>query len=200
MATRSERWDENGNRVPFSNAVSLGWPVNTKLPNLAASIDPAWPAAGSKLYYSRCNLPDCNDLDIYEATWHPDCNGNGKDDLEEIASGDVEDANGDGIPDDCAGAPVSFRRGDCNDDGTVDIADAVCTLEWLFLVGEAPQCIAAANTNGDESVDIGDPVYSLWFFFAGGPDPVQPFPICGRSLLEADIELGCEAPPKNCPQ
>ena len=36
-----------------------------------------------------------------EATWHPDCNGNKKDDLVEIAGGESEDADGDGVPDEC---------------------------------------------------------------------------------------------------
>ena len=38
-----------------------------------------------------------------------------------------------------------FLRGDCNDNGTVDISDAVCTLEWLFLGRAAPGCVAATN-------------------------------------------------------
>jgi hypothetical protein len=49
---------------------------------------------------------------------------------------------------DGAGEP-SFIRGDCNDDGGVDISDAVCVLNWLFLGGSAPDCAAVANSNGD---------------------------------------------------
>ena len=92
----------------------------------------------------------------------------------------------------------SFRRGDCNTDGRVDISDVVSTLEWLFRDGEALGCVAAANTNGDDAVDIGDAVYSLWFSFGGGPAPVTPFPKCGTSNLVADQVLGCVTPPKNC--
>ena len=91
-----------------------------------------------------------------------------------------------------------FLRGDSNNDGRVDVSDAVATLLWLFRDGEAPGCIAAANANGDDGVDIGDPVYSLLFFFVGGPAPDKPFPTCGTSDLEADRELGCETP-ENCP-
>ena len=92
---------------------------------------------------------------------------------------------------------TSFRRGDCNDDGEVDISDAVCTLEWLFLGREEPGCVAATNTNGDEAVDISDPVSLLGFLFLGGPAPVGPFPACGPSDLEADVALGCEE--TSCP-
>ena len=84
-----------------------------------------------------------------------------------------------------------FLRGDCNDDGGVDISDAVCTLEWLFLGRAEPGCVAATNTNGDDAVDISDPVSLLGFLFLGGPPPVEPSPDCGTSDLEADAELGC---------
>lgn len=95
--------------------------------------------------------------------------------------------------------PETFRRGDCNDDGEVNISDAVCVLNWLFLGSRDPGCIAALNTNGDEDVDIADPVYSLWFSFLGGPPPVPPYPECGPGTLPADEET-CETPQSNCPQ
>ncbi len=54
-----------------------------------------------------------------------------------------EDLNGDGDTEDGVLHLVDlsrlselkpfFVRGDCNDDGTVDLSDAVCTLNWLFL-------------------------------------------------------------------
>jgi hypothetical protein len=92
-----------------------------------------------------------------------------------------------------------FRRGYCNDDGTVDISDAVCVLEWLFLGREEPGCVAATNVNGDEAVDISDAVSLLGFLFLGGPTPVAPYPDCGTSDLETDRELGCERSQRNCP-
>ena len=92
-----------------------------------------------------------------------------------------------------------FLRGDCNDDGNVDLSDAVCTLNWLFLGGPAPGCLAATNTNGDEEVDLSDPVSLLNHLFLGGPAPVLPFPECGPGTLPTDAET-CESPPNNCPQ
>jgi uncharacterized repeat protein (TIGR03803 family) len=91
-----------------------------------------------------------------------------------------------------------FRRGDCNDDGIVDISDAVCVLNWLFLDGNRPGCIAATNTNGDAVVNITDASYLLNSLFLGGPAPVAPFPGCGPGTLPADDET-CETRPKNCP-
>ena len=88
-----------------------------------------------------------------------------------------------------------FLRGDCNDDGTVNISDATCALNRLFVGGPAPGCLAALNTNGDHDVNIADPVSLLTFLFAGGPAPSAPFPDCGPGVLPADEEHGCANPP-----
>ena len=92
---------------------------------------------------------------------------------------------------------VTFRfvRGDGNADGKVDISDATYTLNWLFLDGTAPDCLATMNANGDTTVDISDAGYLLNFLFSGGAAPVDPFPDCGPGTLEADRELGCANPP-----
>ena len=94
---------------------------------------------------------------------------------------------------------IDFRRGDCNDDGTVDVSDASCILNWLFLGGATPGCIAVTNTNGDASADISDAVYVLARLFLGGPAPFAPFPDCGAGTLPTDEE-SCATPPKSCQQ
>ncbi len=95
-----------------------------------------------------------------------------------------------------SGPGSEFVRGECNDDGEVNISDALCLLGWLFLGGPTPGCLAAANTNGDEAVNISDPVALLGFLFLGGPPPVEPFPDCGPRP-EGET-LGCDAPPAAC--
>lgn len=92
-----------------------------------------------------------------------------------------------------------FTRGDSNDDARVDVSDAIFDLEWLFLGGPAPGCLAAANSNGDEVVNGADPVYLLHHLFLGTPAPVEPFPRCGASNLAVDVALGCETPLSPCP-
>lgn len=94
--------------------------------------------------------------------------------------------------------PTLFRRGDCNDDGSVDISDAICVLNWLFAGGEEPGCVAVANTNGDADADLSDAVYLLGHLFLGGPEPAAPYPECGPGFLAADGVLGCLGP-NNCP-
>ncbi len=87
---------------------------------------------------------------------------------------------------------ASLRRGDCNGDGDVNLADAVCVLNWLFAGTGPPGCVAATNTNGDGAANITDATYLLNHLFSGGPAPVAPFPDCGPGELPADEELGCE--------
>lgn len=75
------------------------------------------------------------------------------------------------------------RPGDCNQDGTADITDAVCLLGFLF--GGSPEVlpcgdgsvsqpgnVALLDCNGDSGIDLSDPVCLLSFLFGGGPAPV----------------------------
>lgn len=94
------------------------------------------------------------------------------------------------------GQEPRFLRGDCTGDGTVNISDATCLLNWLFAGGEAPGCVAATNTNGDDAANITDATYLLTHLFGEGPPPVQPYPECGPGALPTDTVLGCANPPK----
>ena len=89
-----------------------------------------------------------------------------------------------------------FVRGDSNEDGGVDISDAVYILGWLFL-GRELGCPAAMNANGDEAVDLSDPVWLLNHLFLGGLPPVAPYPECGPGMLPSDRAM-CETPRANC--
>ncbi len=93
-------------------------------------------------------------------------------------------------------ARLRFLRGDCNDDGNIDISDAVCILNWLFLGGATPGCLAVTNANGDPGADLSDPVYMLNHLFLGGPAPVMPFPDCGP--MPDDENMPCDLQPKSC--
>jgi hypothetical protein len=70
--------------------------------------------------------------------------------------------------------------GDCNQDGAVDLSDAVCLLGFLFQNNPAvlPCSTMAGNfelmdCNGDGSIDLSDVIYKLAFLFQGGNAPVQ---------------------------
>ena len=85
-----------------------------------------------------------------------------------------------------------FRRGDCDNDGSVNVTDAVCALNWAFLEGPRPGCVAATDGTGDGRVDLSDAVYLLNYAFLNGPTLAAPFPDCGLSELETDSPLGCQ--------
>lgn len=78
-------------------------------------------------------------------------------------------------------SPVAqIRRGDCNDDGTFDIGDAIYGLSFLFASGLPPSCEDTCDTNDDGAVDIGDPIHGLTALFASGQLPPSPGPmVCG---------------------
>ena len=61
-------------------------------------------------------------------------------------------------------------RGDCNDDGGFDIADAVFLLSYLFLSGSV-NCQNACDNNDDEQLNIADAVSALSALFTGGAPP-----------------------------
>lgn len=101
------------------------------------------------------------------------------------------------------GGPARFRfvRGDCSGDGQVSgqVTDAVFVLDFNFLGGRSPPCLAACDANGDGRVTgaVTDAVWLLSFNFLGGPPPPEPFPGCGFET-PADRALGCETPPESC--
>ncbi len=61
-----------------------------------------------------------------------------------------------------------FVRGDSNADWGVDIADAIFTMQYLFLAGPEPVCLAAADANDDDAVNITDVITTLGMLFGGG--------------------------------
>lgn len=79
--------------------------------------------------------------------------------------------------------PRTFRRGDSNSDGAVNLSDAVTTLNDLFLgVWTSPQplCEDAADSNDDGLLNITDPIYILNFLFLGSAAPPAPYPDPGE--------------------
>jgi hypothetical protein len=82
-----------------------------------------------------------------------------------------------------------FVRGDANDDGSVDLTDAVVILELLFSGGRSIRCMHAADVDDSGAVQITDPIYLLMYLFRGGEEPVAPFREAGTD--EEVDELPC---------
>lgn len=73
------------------------------------------------------------------------------------------------------GTDVTFQRGMVNDDGEIDLGDAIAILSHLFAGGRLPLNRNGADVNGDGVIDLADAVYLLAYLFAGGPEPPAPF-------------------------
>lgn len=69
---------------------------------------------------------------------------------------------------------ASFRRGDANLDGAVDISDVTRSLMTLFQGSPHPYCMDAMDANDDGEVDISDPVATLIHLFRGGAELPAP--------------------------
>ncbi len=80
---------------------------------------------------------------------------------------------------DCPSRARDFRRGDTNDDGRLNIADAIATLGFLFARGAPPRCFDAADANDDGRLNIGDALTTLMHLFAGLRELEPPFGACG---------------------
>ena len=94
------------------------------------------------------------------------------------------------------GGQQRFKRGDANADNTVNIADAIFTLGFLFGGGPAPACMDAADANDDGTVNIADAIAALGYLFGGTGDLPAPFGSCG--VDPTDDVLGCVSFPP-CP-
>lgn len=102
-------------------------------------------------------------------------------------------------PDVPGGDEAQFRRGDADDNGTVNITDAVGILGFLFGGGGGTlTCEEAGDINNDGQVNITDPVRLLNHLFAqeAAPEPpgletCGPDPDDGGPKMEDGTTLGC---------
>jgi hypothetical protein len=68
----------------------------------------------------------------------------------------------------------SYMCGDANGDETVDVADAVYLINYVFKSGPAPDPEASGDSNADGAVDVADAVYTINYVFKSGPPPLCP--------------------------
>ncbi|HIO65151.1 MAG TPA: HYR domain-containing protein [Planctomycetes bacterium] len=82
-----------------------------------------------------------------------------------------------------------FIRGDANDDGAIDISDAIVIIGYIFL-GTPSDCHDALDCNDSGNIDISDAIFHFNTLFQGGPPPPPPFDVCG--LDPTEDPLVCE--------
>ena len=84
-----------------------------------------------------------------------------------------------------------FIRGDVNQDSTLNVADVISLLEYLFGGGKQPFCLDSADANDDGKLDLADAIRTLGYLFAGGATLPDPFGTCGPDPTED--ELDCQS-------
>jgi hypothetical protein len=93
---------------------------------------------------------------------------------------------------------VTFRRGDNDGNGVVDITDPISSLGYQFLGTFDPPCLDALDWDDNGSVEITDPIGNLTRQFLGGPPAAAPgSEICGvdPTTDAGGGDLGCESYP-----
>ncbi|MBI4604654.1 MAG: VCBS repeat-containing protein [Planctomycetes bacterium] len=93
----------------------------------------------------------------------------------------------------------TFTRGDVNEDGNVDVSDALAVCEQLFL-GRKMVCGDASDADDSGLVDISDPICLLRFLFRQGSPPAHPYPEPGGDTVSDSghnfrqgigVDIGC---------
>ncbi|MEZ5357763.1 MAG: hypothetical protein R3F48_02965 [Candidatus Zixiibacteriota bacterium] len=74
------------------------------------------------------------------------------------------------IKTDCSSSCCDLA-GDANNDGGLNIGDAVYLINHIFKGGAAPVCMDEGDANADCSLNIGDAVYLINHIFKGGAAP-----------------------------
>ncbi len=78
---------------------------------------------------------------------------------------------------------TNFMRGDSDDNGKVDLVDAIFVLDYLFRDGKIPACLKASDANDDGLVNLGDAIKILTVLFSSGQMPI-PYPDAGPDVTE----------------
>jgi hypothetical protein len=71
---------------------------------------------------------------------------------------------------------ATFKRGDANNDNTVNFTDVTYISNWMSLGGPRPCNLDAADANDDGAVNVTDLVYLSNWLSSGGPIPPAPGP------------------------
>jgi len=79
-----------------------------------------------------------------------------------------------------------FVCGDANNDGELNVGDAVYIMYYVFRGGPAPEPFSSGDADGDCTCTIADAVYLINTIFTSGPLPVCP------ACQVADLLSGCK--------
>ncbi|MEO2150593.1 MAG: HYR domain-containing protein [bacterium] len=92
-----------------------------------------------------------------------------------------------------------FIRGDCSNDGNINIQDSVLLLNHLFS-GTPVACRDASDVNDDGLINLVDPIYELMYIMGLGPVPPSPGVVCGADPTPDALECSSfNACSQECP-
>jgi chitodextrinase len=66
---------------------------------------------------------------------------------------------------------LTWVLGDANQDGAVNVGDAVFLISYVFKGGDGPYPLKVGDVNADCNVNVGDAVYLISYIFRGGEPP-----------------------------
>jgi hypothetical protein len=92
----------------------------------------------------------------------------------------------------------TFKRGDADGSGSLEVTDAINNLAYQFLGNFAAPCLDALDFDDSGAVDLSDAISSLTHQFVSGPAPAAPgLELCGPDPTpDANGgDLGCDAYP-----
>ena len=95
-----------------------------------------------------------------------DSYGDACDNCPTVTNEDQADVNENGVGDVC-----DYIPGDANGDGSVNITDAIFTINYIFRSGPVPDPLESADANCDGSVNVTDAIYLINYIFRSGPAP-----------------------------
>lgn len=61
--------------------------------------------------------------------------------------------------------------GDANNDGSINVGDAVYMINYVFKGGPGPDCGDEGDANNDCALNVGDAVFLVNYVFKSGPPP-----------------------------
>jgi hypothetical protein len=64
-----------------------------------------------------------------------------------------------------------YACGDANNDGDVNLSDAVTIVNFVFIGGPPPEPFLSGEVNCDSTVNVSDAVWILNYVFVGGSEP-----------------------------
>jgi hypothetical protein len=94
----------------------------------------------------------------------------------------------------------TFRRGDSNADGVLNLSDAISTLNFLFQGRPSePACPDASDADDNGSVSLTDAVYTVnHLFMSGAPPPAPGAEACGTDPTEDGLPCDSFPPCRVC--